>query len=163
MPPKGSPAPTDLLSIGDLATRTGLSVSAIRFYEERGLVSPIRNAGKQRRFPRSDIRRLSFVLIAQQIGFTIEEIGALLARLPQKRTPTLKDWETISRDFRRELDARITAMTRMRDNLDGCIGCGCLSLKRCQLYNPGDRVRRHGPGPRFLLGEAREKTDYSAG
>jgi MerR family redox-sensitive transcriptional activator SoxR len=153
---KGSPAATDLLSIGELATRTGLSVSAIRFYEERGLVAPMRNAGKQRRFPRSDIRRLSFVLIAQQIGFTIEEIGALLAQLPRKRTPTLKDWEAISRDFRRELDARITAMTRMRDNLDGCIGCGCLSLKKCQLYNPADRVRRHGPGPRFLLGETRE-------
>lgn len=156
MRPENPPAPTDLLTIGQLAARTGLSVSAIRFYEARGLVAPIRNAGKQRRFPRSDIRRLSFVLIAQRIGFTIEEIGALLARLPRKRTPTLKDWDAISRDFRRELDSRIASLTLMRDNLDGCIGCGCLSLKKCRLYNPADRVRRLGPGPRFLLGEARE-------
>lgn len=147
------PRPTDLLTIGQLAARTGLSVSAIRFYEARGLVSPMRNAGKQRRFLRSDIRRLSFVQIAQQIGFTIEEIGALLKSLPQGRTPTLKDWESISRGFRRELDQRIAAMTRMRDNLDSCIGCGCLSLKRCQLYNPADRIRAMGPGPRFLLGD----------
>ena len=152
------PRPTDLLSIGQLAARTGLSVSAIRFYEARGLVAPSRNQGRQRRFPRSDIRRLSFVLIAQQVGFTIEEIRALLAALPQGRTPTLKDWEAISRGFRRELDARISAAIRMRDNLDGCIGCGCLSLRKCQLYNPADRARRHGPGPRFLLGDRPDKT-----
>ena len=162
MPTSPRLAATDLLSIGDLAARTGLSVSAIRFYEARGLVSPIRNAGRQRRFARSDIRRLSFVLIAQQIGFSIDEIAALLAMLPQKRTPTLKDWEAISRDFRQTLETRITAMTRMRDNLDGCIGCGCLSLKKCQLYNPGDRVYRHGPGPRFLLGDKREVNVSSA-
>ena len=161
--PPDRPGPSDLLSIGELAARTGLSVSAIRFYEERNLVSPTRNAGRQRRFARSDIRRLSFVLIAQQIGFSIEEIGALLAMLPQKRTPTLKDWEAISRDFRRTLEDRIAAMTRMRDNLDGCIGCGCLSLKKCRLYNPGDRVSRHGPGPRFLLGDKKETRDASAG
>lgn len=145
--------PTDLLSIGQLAARTGMSVSAIRFYETRGLIAPMRNAGRQRRFLRSDIRRISFVQIAQQIGFTIEEIRDLLASLPQGRTPTLKDWDSISRGFRRELDQRIAAMTRMRDNLDSCIGCGCLSLKKCQLYNPADRVRRHGPGPRLLLGD----------
>lgn len=147
------PRPTDLLTIGQLAARTGLSVSAIRFYESRGLIAPLRNAGRQRRFPRSDIRRLSFVQIAQQLGFTIEEIARLLKGLPQSRTPTLKDWESISRGFRRQLDQRIAAMERMRDNLDNCIGCGCLSLKKCQLYNPGDRVRRHGPGPRLLLGD----------
>jgi MerR family redox-sensitive transcriptional activator SoxR len=152
-----TPRASDLLSIGQLATRTGLSVSAIRFYEARGLIAPMRNSGKQRRFPRSDIRRLSFVLIAQRIGLSIEEIRALLAGLPQGRTPTVKDWDAISRGFRRELDTRIEALTRMRDNLDGCIGCGCLSLKKCQLYNPEDRVRRHGAGPRFLIGAAREK------
>jgi len=136
-----------------LAARTGLSVSAIRFYETRGLVAPLRNAGRQRRFPRSDIRRLSFVVIAQQLGFTIEEIAVLLATLPEARTPTLKDWQGISRQFRTALDARIAGLTRMRDNLDGCIGCGCLSLKKCALYNPADRVRRLGAGPRFLLGD----------
>lgn len=148
-----TPRATDLLPIGDLAKRTGLSVSAIRFYEARGLIAPLRNAGRQRRFPRSDIRRLSFIRIAQQVGFTIEEIGALLAGLPQGRTPTLKDWETISKGFRKELDARIAAMTLMREKLDGCIGCGCLSLKKCQLYNAGDQARRHGAGPRYLLGD----------
>jgi len=146
--------PTDLLTIGQLAARTGVSVSAIRFYETRGLIAPSRNAGRQRRFPRSDIRRLSFVLIAQQVGFTIEEIRALLAGLPQGRTPNLKDWEHMSRGFRAELDRRITSMTRMRDNLDSCIGCGCLSLRKCQLYNAQDRAQRKGAGPRYLLGDS---------
>ncbi len=147
--------PNDLLTIGQLASRTGLSVSAIRFYETRGLVAPMRNAGKQRRFLRSDIRRLSFVLIAQRIGLTIEEIHALLRGLPQGRTPTLKDWEAISQTFRATLDERIAAMTRMRETIDGCIGCGCLSLKKCRLYNPEDRIASHGAGPRFLLGDRR--------
>lgn len=146
--------PTDLLTIGQLAARTGVSVSAIRFYETRGLIAPSRNAGRQRRFPRSDIRRLSFVLIAQQVGFTIEEIRALLADLPQGRTPTLKDWERMSRGFRGKIDERIAAMTRMRDNLDSCIGCGCLSLRKCQLYNAQDRAQRKGAGPRYLLGDS---------
>ncbi len=141
------------LSIGELASRTGLSVSAIRFYETRGLVTPMRNAGGQRRFPKSDIRRLSFVMIAQQLGFSIDRIGAQLKSLPRERTPTQKDWARISRDFRRELNTRIEMMIELRDNLDGCIGCGCLSLRKCALYNPGDRARRHGPGPRYLMGD----------
>ncbi len=153
MPADAPRRPTDLLTIGQLASRTGVSVSAIRFYEARGLIAPMRNAGRQRRFLRSDIRRLSFIQIAQQIGFSIEQIGALLKSLPEGRTPNLKDWEQISRGFRRELDQRIAAMTRIRNNLDSCIGCGCLSLKKCQLYNPADRMRRHGPGPRLLLGD----------
>jgi MerR family redox-sensitive transcriptional activator SoxR len=139
-----------MLAIGDLAARTGLSVSAIRFYEARGLVSALRNAGGQRRFARSDIRRLSFIRIAQQLGFTIEEIGGLLAALPQGRTPTQKDWAKISRVFRRRLDERIAAMTHMREKLDECIGCGCLSLRRCALYNPQDRLGRQGAGPQLL-------------
>jgi MerR family redox-sensitive transcriptional activator SoxR len=139
-----------MLAIGDLAARTGLAVSAIRFYEARGLVSALRNAGGQRRFMRSDIRRLSFIRIAQQLGFTIGEIGALLAALPQGRTPTQKDWTRISRVFRRRLDERIAAMTQMRDRLDGCIGCGCLSLRRCALYNPQDRLAGQGAGPQLL-------------
>ena len=141
---------TDLLAIGDLAGRTGLSVSAIRFYEARGLVSALRNAGGQRRFLRSDIRRLSFIRIAQQLGFTIEEIGAILSKLPQGRTPTQKDWAAISKLFRRRLDARIAALTLMREKLDECIGCGCLSLRRCGLYNPGDRLAAQGAGPQLL-------------
>jgi MerR family redox-sensitive transcriptional activator SoxR len=151
------PRHTDALSIGDLAKRTGLSVSAIRFYETKKLVSPIRSAGGQRRFLRSDIRRLSFVLIAQQLGFSIEDIRKALAGLPPGRAPTQKDWEQISRAFRAELETRISTMTRMRDNLDNCIGCGCLSLKKCQLYNPADRLKRFGPGPRLIVGDPSER------
>ena len=148
---------SDRLSIGQLAERTGLSVSAIRFYEAEGLVSAERNAGGQRRFLRSDIRRLSFVLIAQQFGFTIEGIRSQLKTLPAERTPNKRDWTRISRRFRRELDAKIETLNRLRDHLDGCIGCGCLSLRRCALFNPDDSARSHGPGPRYLLGD-RPKT-----
>ena len=141
------------IGIGQVAARTGLSVSAIRFYETQGLVAPVRNNGGQRRYLRSDIRRLSFVMIAQQLGFSIDEIRQRLEKLPAKRTPTRKDWERISSGFRKDLDRRIGLMTRMRDRLDGCIGCGCLSLQNCQLYNPQDRARRLGSGPRFILTE----------
>lgn len=142
----------DLLTIGELARRTGLTVSAIRFYEERGLVAPIRTGGNQRRFLRSDIRRLSFALIAQRLGLTVGEIEAELATLPNGRAPNRDDWRTISAHLRARLDARIDMLERTRDMLDGCIGCGCLSLDRCALYNPGDRASRAGAGPRFLLG-----------
>ncbi len=143
------------LSIGDLARRTGLSVSAIRFYEKKGLILPDRNAGNQRRYEGSDIRRLSFILIAQQIGLSIEQIKAVMARLPEGRTPTKADWTAISRGFRETLDQRIAVMQRMRDNLDGCIGCGCLSLKVCSLYNRDDKAERLGVGPRYLLSDQR--------
>jgi MerR family transcriptional regulator, redox-sensitive transcriptional activator SoxR len=142
----------DVISIGELAARTGLSVSAIRFYEGKGLVEPYRSAGGQRRFLRSDIRRLSFIRIAQQLGLSIEGIARELARLPYGRTPTAADWARISREMRVMLDERIQLLTRTRDLLDGCIGCGCLSLKKCALYNPQDRAARHGSGPRYLLG-----------
>lgn len=141
------------ISIGALAKRTGLAVSAIRYYETQGLVAPLRSDGGQRRFARSDIRRLSFVRIAQQFGFTIPEIAALLGGLPKARTPTEADWRGIAALFRADLDARIETLERLRDHLDGCIGCGCLSLKTCALYNPGDRAGRRGPGPRYLMGE----------
>jgi MerR family redox-sensitive transcriptional activator SoxR len=141
-----------LLTIGELARRTGLSVSAIRFYESRGLVSAIRTGGNQRRFLRSDIRRLSFALVAQRVGLSIGEIEAELATLPQGRAPTRADWESISRRMRSVLDARIATLEKTRDLLDGCIGCGCLSLEACALYNPADRAARAGAGPRFLLG-----------
>jgi MerR family redox-sensitive transcriptional activator SoxR len=144
------------MSIGDLAKRTGLSVSAIRFYEARGLLTSHRSPGGQRRFLRADIRRLSFILVAQQMGMTIEEIGALLRGLPASRTPTLKDWDAISRSFRKTLDARIARLERLREKLDECIGCGCLSLKKCRLYNPDDRAGRNGAGPRYIVGDPGE-------
>jgi MerR family redox-sensitive transcriptional activator SoxR len=147
------PLPDPLLSIGELARRTGLSVSAIRFYETKGLVKPLRTSGAQRRFPRSDIRRLSFALIAQQLGLSLEEIARALAGLPQGRAPSRQDWARISGQVRAALDTRIALLERTRENLDGCIGCGCLSLDRCALYNPGDRASRAGAGPRFLLGD----------
>ncbi len=144
------------LSIGALADRTGLAVSAIRYYEAQGLITPWRNAGGQRRFMRADIRRLSFVMIAQQFGFSLPEIRGLLEQLPNRRTPTPKDWAAISNTFRDRLDARIETLQRLRDNLDGCIGCGCLSLPKCKLYNPEDRVRAKGAGPRYLMGDRPE-------
>jgi MerR family redox-sensitive transcriptional activator SoxR len=142
-----------MLSIGELARRTGLSVSAIRFYETRGLVQATRGAGNQRRFARSDIRRLSFVLIAQQLGLTLSEIEAELSTLPKGRAPTPSDWQAIGARMRGVLAAKIAMMQRTQELLDGCIGCGCLSLDRCALYNPNDRAARAGPGPRFLLGD----------
>ncbi len=139
------------LTIGQVAKRTGLAISTIRFYESQRLVQPTRNSAGHRRFRSSDIRRLSFVMITQQLGFTLEEIRARLQALPDGRTPTRADWARISRAFRDELSRRIEIMSRMRERLDGCIGCGCLSLKKCSLYNPQDQVARSGPGPRFLL------------
>ncbi|WP_339769968.1 redox-sensitive transcriptional activator SoxR [uncultured Pseudosulfitobacter sp.] len=146
----------DGLSIGDLAERTGLAVSAIRYYEAQGLIDPWRNAGGQRRFERADIRRLSFVMIAQQFGFTLPQIRAELDLLPKGRVPTKADWARISTGFRAALDARIDTLVRMRDTLDSCIGCGCLSLDSCALYNPGDRARENGTGPRYLMGDRPE-------
>jgi MerR family transcriptional regulator, redox-sensitive transcriptional activator SoxR len=143
----------DVMLIGDMAARTGLSVSAIRFYEAKGLIAPIRSPGGQRRFRRADIRRLSFIRIAQQLGLTIEEIAAELGRLPSGRTPTAEDWARISRSIRASLDAQILSLTQMRNRLDGCIGCGCLSLKKCALYNVDDRAGARGAGPRFLMGD----------
>lgn len=146
-------AAPSLLTIGELARRTGLAVSAIRFYEARGLVAPVRTSGNQRRFLRSDIRRVSFALIAQRCGLTLAEIEAELARLPLGRAPSRADWQEISTRLRARLDERIALLERTRDRLDSCIGCGCLSLEACALYNPADRAARAGPGPRFLLGD----------
>jgi MerR family transcriptional regulator, redox-sensitive transcriptional activator SoxR len=146
-------ASSSTLSIGELARRTGLSVSAIRFYEARGLVRAVRTAGNQRRFMRADIRRLSFALIAQQLGLTLSEIEAELATLPHGQAPTLAEWRAIGARMRGALAAKIALLQRTQERLDGCIGCGCLSLDRCALYNPNDRAARAGPGPRFLLGD----------
>ena len=142
-----------LLTIGELSRRTGLSVSAIRYYEARGLVRAVRTGGNQRRFPRADIRRLSFALISQQLGLSLGEIGREMSALPQGRSPNRADWQAISRRIRGALNERIAMLERTRELLDGCIGCGCLSLKKCALYNPGDRAARAWAGPRFLLGD----------
>lgn len=141
------------VSIGYLAQRTGVAVSAIRYYETQKLLHPERNAGGQRRFLRADIRRLSFILIAQQFGFTLPQISKTLKALPEGRTPTKADWAIISAEFRNALDTKIETLTKLRDNLDGCIGCGCLSLENCKLYNANDRAAKHGSGPRFLMGD----------
>jgi len=143
--------PSDLIPIGEMARRTGLSVSAIRFYEDKRLIEPVRNGGNQRRFLRSDIRRLSFILIAQRLGLSLSEIADELRKLPYGRTPTARDWQAISAAVRGRIDARIDELTLTRDRLDGCIGCGCLSLTHCAIWNPGDALGAEGPGPRKLM------------
>lgn len=139
------------LTIGDIASRTGLAVSAIRFYEDHGIVHPVRNVGGHRRYGAHDIRRLSFVMAAQKLGFPLAEIAGHLTHLAPHKAPTKADWSRISRNFRKDIDARITALEKLRDTLDGCIGCGCLSLKVCKLYNPDDIKGADGPGPRNLI------------
>lgn len=141
------------LSIGQLSDRTGLSVSAIRHYESEGLVMSWRTPGGQRRFERSDIRRLSFVMISQELGFSLAEIGVHLAQLPAGTAPDIAAWNRMARGFREDIDARIAGLELLRDRLDSCIGCGCLSLKKCALYNPRDRAKRFGTGPRYLRGD----------
>lgn len=141
------------ITIGQLSARTGVAISAIRYYETQGLIAPNRNAGGQRRFPRSDIRRISFILICQQFGFTLTRIKELMVSLPNGRTPSAKDWTIMSVGFRSELDAKIATLEKMRDSLDGCIGCGCLSMDNCALYNPTDTAAKHGTGPRYLMGD----------
>ena len=141
------------LTIGDLAARTGLAVTAIRFYETHGIVAPLRNTGGHRRYGRADIRRLSFAMIAQRLGFSLSDIATHLQALPAHRAPDREDWARISACFRDVIDTRLKALTALRDGLDACIGCGCLSLDRCALYNPADRAAAKGPGPRYLMGD----------
>ena len=142
------------ISIGMLAERTGLAITAIRYYEEERLISPTRNAGGQRRYVRSDIRRLSFVKISQNLGFSLAEIRQVLAELPEERTPTKRDWERLSKHFASEIDKRIEGLISLREKLSGCIGCGCLSLSSCSLYNPEDAAATLGSGPRYLMGDS---------
>ncbi|MEL6522908.1 MAG: redox-sensitive transcriptional activator SoxR [Pseudomonadota bacterium] len=146
------------LSIGAVAKRTGLAVSAIRYYEAQGLIMSNRNAGGQRRFERSVIRRLAFIQISQQFGFTLDQIRGELEALPASRTPTAEDWAQIGTGMRAELDRQIETLTKLRDNLDGCIGCGCLSLDKCALYNPADQAAERGAGPRYLVGDKPPRT-----
>ncbi len=144
------------LPIGEVATRTGLAVSAIRFYEKTGLITAERAPSGHRRFSRSTIRRISFILICQNLGYSLQEIASHLETLPEGRTPTDEDWAEMATAFRAEVDGRIEQLTTLRDRLDGCIGCGCLSLQRCAIYNPTDAAASLGSGPRYLLGDNSE-------
>jgi MerR family transcriptional regulator, redox-sensitive transcriptional activator SoxR len=141
----------ELLPIGALSKRTGLAVSAIRFYEDKGLIRSQRTSGNQRRFRRSDIRRLSFIVIAQRLGLSLPEIETKLTALPEGRNPSITDWQRINRSMRDEIDERIALLTKARSKLDECIGCGCMSLERCKRTNRDDRAGAAGPGPRFVL------------
>jgi MerR family redox-sensitive transcriptional activator SoxR len=141
----------DTLTIGDLAARSGVAQSALRYYERLGLIHASRTGGNQRRYDRAELRRVAFIRIAQQVGVSLDEIKEALASLPANRTPTKADWSRLSARWRHRLDEKIQLMERLRDQLTGCIGCGCLSLKRCTLINPADRLAAAGPGPRTLI------------
>jgi len=141
----------ELLTIGDMAARSGVAQSALRFYEREGLIRSTRTGGNQRRYERHELRRIAFIRIAQQVGVSLDEIRTALAALPENRTPTKADWARLSARWRRKLEERITLMERLRDQLTGCIGCGCLSLQRCTLINPNDRLAARGKGPQMLI------------
>lgn len=141
---------TDLLPIGTLARRSGVAVSALRYYEDQGLVTSFRAAGGVRYFERSALRRIAFIRAAQTVGLTLDEIREAMAMLPERRTPTRNDWAQLSRSFRERIDRRIEALRELRDDLTGCIGCGCLSLRSCRLYNARDQLATQGAGPRRL-------------
>jgi MerR family redox-sensitive transcriptional activator SoxR len=141
----------NVLTVGQVAERTGLATSAIRFYEDRGLITSTRTSGGQRRFERSTIRRIAFATVAQKVGLSLDEIRAALDSLPRGRTPTEKDWAALASRWRPLLDERIAILERLRDRLDECLGCGCLSVRHCALANPGDRLSKNGPGPRTVL------------
>lgn len=136
----------EMLTIGQVAERSGVPHTALRFYEERGLISSDRTAGNQRRYPRSVLRRLAFIRTAQRVGLSLESVRDAMAALPDSRTPTKADWAQLSRNWQAELDARIDALQRLRDRLTSCIGCGCLSLRSCHLHNADDRQAADGPG-----------------
>jgi len=139
------------LTVGQLAARAGVAVSAIHFYESKGLIHSRRTSGNQRRYPRDTLRRIAVIRVAQRVGIPLRTIAEALATLPDNRTPTREDWAELSAGWRAELDARIDQLTRLRDRLDDCIGCGCLSIDRCLLRNPDDRLAAAGPGPHRLL------------
>ena len=141
------------LAIGELSERTGVAPSALRFYEAEGLIESTRSEGGQRRYVRATIRRVSFIRVAQQLGLTLSEIRDALSNLPDGRTPTEEDWARLAEAWRPRIDERIRMLERLRDRLDGCIGCGCLSLKTCALLNPGDEAAAAGPGPRYVLAD----------
>ncbi|MEO7428224.1 MAG: redox-sensitive transcriptional activator SoxR [Acidimicrobiales bacterium] len=143
----------DLLTIGEVSARAGLATSALRFYEDSGLIASERAVSGHRRYPREVLRRVAFIGVARRVGLTLQEIRAALDTLPRSRTPTERDWERLSRSWRPRLDEEIAALVRVRDQLSSCIGCGCLSLRACALYNPDDKAARRGAGARYLLGD----------
>ncbi|HNI34303.1 MAG TPA: redox-sensitive transcriptional activator SoxR [Microthrixaceae bacterium] len=148
-----SPDSGPQLTIGEVVERSGVTHSALRFYESRSLITAHRTEGGQRRYDRDVLRRLAFIDVAQRVGLSLTDIGAALASLPPDRAPTTRDWERISRAWRPMLDERIRRLEGLRDRLGGCIGCGCLSLRNCPLYNPDDGAAALGAGPRYLLGD----------
>jgi MerR family redox-sensitive transcriptional activator SoxR len=150
-----TPVSDQVLSIGEMAKRTGVAPSALRFYESEHLLASSRSPGGQRRYPRSALRRVAFIRVAQRVGLSLDEIRDALAALPASRTPTKADWARLSASWRPRLDEQIAMLQRLRDELSSCIGCGCLSLKECALYNPSDWAGSSGPGPRYLLGDDR--------
>jgi MerR family redox-sensitive transcriptional activator SoxR len=141
---------TDLLTIGDVESRSGFAASALRFYDREGLISSIRTSGNQRRYPRSVLRRLAFIRAARNIGLSLDEVRTALDTLPESRPPTKTDWARLSRDWKGRLDEQIAALEQLRDGLTSCIGCGCLSLQNCSLQNPGDVMASAGAGARYL-------------
>jgi MerR family redox-sensitive transcriptional activator SoxR len=143
----------ELLTIADVARRSGVAASALRFYEDRQLIASERAGSGHRRYPRAVLRRIAFIVFAQKIGLSLDEIGAELSKLPHNRVPERADWAKLSANWTRRVDRRIEELQRLRDGLTQCIGCGCLSLQQCQLANAGDRAGRAGTGPRFWLGE----------
>ena len=143
------------LTIGELAQRTGVAASALRFYEERGLIHSERNASGHRRYPRAVARRVAFIVYAQRVGLSLEEIRTELDQLPRDRVPTGDDWDRLTRTWSVRIEERIAELERLKQGLTDCIGCGCLSLERCLILNPYDRAARGGPGPRYWLGDAR--------
>lgn len=147
---------TDLLSVGEVAARSGFATSALRYYERVGLLTATRTAGGQRRYERSSLRRLAFIRAARNVGLSLDEVAHALAQLPDNRTPTREDWTKLSRSWRRRLDGQIAALTALRDGLDSCIGCGCLSLQRCLIANRGDVAASAGPGAVYLPRPLRE-------
>jgi MerR family redox-sensitive transcriptional activator SoxR len=146
---------SELLTISEVAKRSGVAASALRFYEERGLIRSERAGSGHRRYPRLVLRRVAFIVFAQRIGLTLEEIGTELAKLPPDRVPTRRDWSRLSSGWSDRIDDRIAELERLKAGLTECIGCGCLSLDRCRLANPGDRVGERGPGPRYWIGDRR--------
>jgi MerR family redox-sensitive transcriptional activator SoxR len=143
------------LTVGEVARRSGVAPSAVRYYEQRGLIQSDRTAAGHRRYPRAVIRRIAFIVFAQRIGLSLEEIGAALARLPRDTVPTGRDWSRLSALWTARIAERQTELERLKAGLTECIGCGCLSLERCRLANPGDRAARQGAGPRYWLGDPR--------
>ena len=144
---------SDLVAISEVSRRSGVAASALRFYEERGLIRSERAESGHRRYPRAVLRRIAFIVFAQRIGLTLDEIGAELAKLPTETVPTGRDWSRLSSQWNARIDQRIAELERLKAGLTECIGCGCLSLGRCQYANPGDRAARSGPGPRYWIGD----------